>query len=974
MGTYSAYKKLYQKVSAEMPPVPEPRTLEQNAARFEATKSIADRCITKVKEHSGTAMLMDLFNLAFPGAPTMPVFSSRERERRWQVSSALRDAMLSDIDYCGNNETKYGADLPYQSLFFPEMYRKGNSGAEDNEYIQAMFDPNSEARARWIEEKVNHTIETNRLNNIKSNPEQIRKDFESQCKSNGREIVRNHIRDCNTVIKQLDTMIGSDLSPEVLAENYLKIKSAQRTVQAIDDYKRMGEQELFQFNDNFRAELDALKPHLPALNAAVKKLELMANPMYEHVDLDSLDTHDMRKLSDYWKEMRSTPRFQNAFQRRNARNEVKVKEYLASGDLMDNFTSFLEDAADYADIRSEIAAAQQKEILQNYSFDSASTTFFSENPNTTTDNSYARNRMQQVGQHHLDGKGPLNLYRDRPVAYEMGFRTVILSPAKSGLGITTTKPETLYNYTLIGTAAALDKTLEDADRWYKTNKHGYSDMRKQLKKIIKLGNLPEDFFGEDMTKRRELFHDLLSTSKRYLEIKQKNPRENDPVEMARIEAARKAKYFAETKLRELDLINSAQETASRYKNMTPEQLRAETAKENNSEKMQEKLAGNERAARNENPVRWLHKQYSAKFAAREELPRNLSKLMEDSLKAVEKAWKDDTIFVEAPVENKPLISGRSWDQYEMNETRYKSSRELDLAMGTIAATAMIMEERKTLNMRGGPVEMFFAKAADSTIAGFGEAVFAKKNTTHVTEKWLLKDVLRTFDPQNDPNQYGRDYADLQPVFYAQDLAKRYLNTIKSTGDPTRDKAFQNFVKEQIIRPAMENQHLDSPLAINRARKKYDALGEAIPQIDTQTLIKISTDNQDLLAACVVHHIVLLERSSDPGSGPGALEQRLADPAAFKKEIKASHEFSGTVTGAIFDGTPTKSILMSAQVSDLARNYITRYNDKIRAKNKENNPAAENENNINLGAQRNEEPKNSAPAHGNDNLRKNGPVV
>lgn len=89
MGTYSAYKKLYQKVAADMPPFPAPRTLREDAAIFETTKENADRCITTVREYSGNTILMDLFNLAFPGAPTMPVFSGRERTRRRQQSLSL---------------------------------------------------------------------------------------------------------------------------------------------------------------------------------------------------------------------------------------------------------------------------------------------------------------------------------------------------------------------------------------------------------------------------------------------------------------------------------------------------------------------------------------------------------------------------------------------------------------------------------------------------------------------------------------------------------------------------------------------------------------------------------------------------------------------------------------------------------------------------------------------------------------------
>ena len=966
MGTYSAYKKLYQKVAADMPPVPNPGTLEKHALAFETAKANTNRCITTVREHSGNAILMDLFNLAFPGAPTMPTFSGRERAQRRQRSNALRDAMLSDIAYCSNNEKKYGANLPYQSLLYPEMFRKGNSGAEDNNYILSIFAPNSETYARKIEEKM--------ARKLKEYPEldrdKVREEFKGQGRSQGHTVIRDRMMNCNEIINQLDKMIAPTLSAEELAENYLKIKSAQRTVEAIDDYIQMGEDELFSLSSNFKNELNALKPHLPALKAAVKKLELMANPMYEYIDLDSLDIHDMRKLNDFWKEMRATPKFQDAFQRRNVGNDAAVQSYLASGDLMDNFTSFLEDAADYADIRDEIATAQQRKILEDYGFDSDRTTVFTVSPNTTTDNSYARNRIQRVGQHHLDDRGPLNLYRNRPVAYEMGFRTVILSPEKSGLRLTTAKPESLYNYTLMGTAASLDKVLEDADRWYKTNKHGYGDMRNQLNKIIKLGNLTENFPVEDLNNRKRLFSDLLNTSEHYLETKSKNPRENNPVEAARIKAAKKAKYFAEEKLRELNMISAAQETARRYKDMSPEQLRTRTVEENNSEKMQEKLREGERAERSVNPARWLHKQYGAKFAAREELPDNLSRVMEENLKKVEKAWENDTVFVEAEAstEKVPLLSGRSWDLYPTGEARYKSCNELELALGAVAAAAMIQEERKALNMRGGPMEIFFSQMKDETIAEFGRAVFARLNTGNATQKWQLKDMLIEFDPRNDPNQLGRDYADLKPVFCAQDLARHYLNTIKSTGNPARDKAFQDFVKNNIILPAMHNGHLDSPLVMDRPRKQYDSMGQTIAQLDNETLRKIGADNQELLAACVIHNVIQLERNGNPNPGPGALEQRLANSAAFMKEIKDSYAFSNTVNTSRIGKTSTQSILMGQQVSKLAFDYVARYNNKIRAQNEIKVHPNQNENRVEQQLKKGDEPKVHVNAP-----KKNGPI-
>ena len=967
MGTYSAYKKLYQKVAADMPPFRGPGTLEEYALALETAKANTDRCITTVREHSGNAILMDLFNLAFPGAPTMPTFSGRERAQRRQRSNALRDAMLSDIAYRSNIEKKYGVNLPYQSLLYPEMYRKGNSGAKDNEYILSLFAPDSETYAQKIEEKVARKLEE--LPNL--NRDKVREEFRSQGKSQGRAVIWDRMANCNEIINQLDKMIDPALSAEQLAENYLKIKSAQRTVEAVDDYIRMGEDGLFALSSDVKNKLNALKPHLPALKAAVKKLELMANPMYEYIDLDSLDIHDMRKLNDFWKEMRATPKFQGAFQRRNAGNDAAVQRYLASGDLMDNFTSFLEDAADYADIRDEIAATRQKEILGNYGFDSDRTTVFAENPNTTTDNSYARNRMQRVGQHHLDDKGPLNLYRNRPVAYEMGYRTVILSPTKSGLGLTTDKPESLYNYTLMGTAASLDKVLEDADRWYKTNKHGYGDMRNQLDKIIKLGNLAENFPVEDLNNRRKLFSDLLNTSEHYLKAKSQNPRENDPVEAARIEAAKKAKHFAEEKLRELEMISAAKDTALRYKDMSPEQLRIRTAAENTSEKMQEKIRESERAERSVNPARWLRQRYSAELAAREGLPDNLSRLMEENLKKVEKAWENDTVFVEAKAsaDKVPLLSGRSWDRYQIDETQYKSCNELDLALGAVAAAAMIREERKALNMRSGPMEIFFSQMKDEKIAEFGRAVFARLNTSGATKKWQLKDVLIEFDPRNDPNQLGRDYADLQPVFCAQDLTKHYLNTIKSTGDPARDKVFQDFVKNNIILPAMHNGHLDSPLVMERPRRQYDSMMQPIAQLDNETLRKIGADNQELLAACVIHNVIQLERNGNPNPGPGALEQRLADPAAFMKEIKDSYAFTNIVDASRSGKISTQSVLMGQQVSKFAFDYVAHYNDKIRAQNEIEVRPNQNENRVEQQLQKGDERK--VPV---DAPKKNGRIL
>ena len=488
--------------------------------------------------------------------------------------------------------------------------------------------------------------------------------------------------------------------------------------------------------------------------------------------------------------------------------------------------------------------------------------------------------MERVGADHtLNGIKNLNLYNDKPTVYVQGFRVVITSPADNFSGITVERPETLYNYSLNGTAANLAKTLEDADRWYKTNKHGYRDMRETLQKITKLGKLPKDFTEQDIQKRKELYSSLLQSSHQYLDSKGGKLGKND-VEEKRINAANKVESFAAIKLKELEMIKGAKETLERYRDVAPEGLREFTARENGTPEMKKAIRDLDKNDREENPVEWLNKLYSKKYLDKVQLPENLTQMITKNLFDLKIKWNGENIF-------------------EDNQTHDC----FELSLGATAAAEMILAERKRLGKTGGPLEARLEQATKEEIIDLGVEVYRKQTNNAPLSAESVNNALLSYDPQVEPNQYIKEDSFLKPALFQQDLTARYLNTIEPTGDKVRDEAFQSHVNTYILDSA--DQH-------------YNQMSGPL------------TGAQDILTNCVLHDVILLERSGNPGAELGSIEQQMQNaPNELVEQIKNSPKFQKRLTDLDNLRVSPLEVLVGGEIKQFAKEYIELHNSKVK---------------------------------------------
>lgn len=912
MGTFASLQKLYDNIvksNAELGPA---------GARAETERYVSN-VTTGI---STTEVFYDLFDSAFAGSPHVRRFSGAERARRKAVSANVRQAMTGYVSaYADEKSTLPEAEPWLRNYLVPtgrgehaEIYQ------EQNEKRQLEFQPDTEAGRSFVESYVANVIEHNPELSREAAAEQVKQELQ---KLRG-DFTETLVLQSSQVVDALDQMLDPGLPPDRLSENIAKIMRAKRVNDCMEIYLEKASNGFMTVSADIKAMMEQQIKLRPRLTMAVNKLEAMANPMYEYFDVDRLGAYDVSAIRDVWKE-EFVSHEDAAWRERKSRKHTHFNQYVTA-DIQDNFTSFLENAANYSEARQELSRRQLEEAVAEYGFDPGETHRFRETP-STVDSPDKKKQMQKTGATHtLDGRPNLHLYQDTPIAYYQEDRVVIFTPADTLTGLTTSRPEELYNYSFVGTTANLEKTLDDADRWYKTNKHGYGSMRRQLREITKMGKLPKEFTQNDIHRRKEAYQALLESSKTYLQSKgiqlrggnaqAGDAQGRDDVERARIAAAKRAKAFAEMKMRELDLITNAKLTDIKRgvaANGNDDQINAAPAENQiggnlvNENQVNQIGSGFMNEARHDlrenSPVRPLHQRYDKNFAKENQLPESLAKMMEGSLSELEWCWDHDALL------EKDLESQHS----KACDSFYRS-------LGAITAAEMVLAERKRMGGTGGPVERFFADAKKGVYLKLGYTVTVSFRGDVMEELEKVQTVLREFkteDPRFDMKRYASLCEPLHAPMFQQDIAVRYRSDLNRTGDPRRDNALQQFVETHIL---------------NGLDKQIEqGFLEEMPM----------RENRNYLAACVVRDIVLLERGDDPAKEPGALEQKMMDsPEELIKDIKKFPPFNYKLDKKIQTQQGMYKVLSGNIMKGLAVEYVEVYNQKIR-KDMENPDEANN---------------------------------
>lgn len=861
MGTLTSLEALYDNIARA--------NGNPDAAQVRAE---AERYTTTV---TGTFSDLDVFytffDNAFPGSPSARRFTKAERAQRRQVSSRMRKALTNYASTYASTRNVPGTEPWLQCLLFPTVQQDEEIYAEANQERMAQFLPDSPAGQQYKQ----RTIEGIRRKNPEMSLEEATAQAEQALPKLRGDIVEHYVKEAAQVMEKLDRLAGPDVPLDDLAMNLGRIMGAKRINDSIEKYLELADSGLIQLSQETRDLMQRQKELRPRLTLATSKLEAMANPMYEYFDPEQLGAYDMVAMEKVWEEFRANedPAWRAAMGRKHAH----FSSYATEG-VYDNFTSFLQNAAEYGAAKRELTRRQVRDTLTAYSFEPRLATKYSEVPSTHDPADKVKEMRKQGATHTLDGIANLNLYNDKPTVYVQGFRVIVTSPADTFSGITVERPETLYNYSLSGTAATLSKTLEDADRWYKTNKHGYEDMRRHLQEVMNLGKLSKDFTDQDMEKRKALYSALLKSSRQYLDSKGNGAGKND-VERKRINAAHSVRDFATIKFRELELIAAAKATLARYQDVPPEELHATTTRENSSQEMKANIQALDQTSRREHPVEWLQDLYSPRFLAQAQLPEPLTRQLTQHLTMLKQKWDQKTI----------LQNNITSDCFE-------------LSLGTTAAAEMILAERTRLGGTGGPVEARLARATKDELISLGTEVFRKQLNHAPLNTESVNNVLRSFDPRVEPNQYAPAF--LKPAVLRQELTARYLSTIQPTGSQERDQTFRDYVSAHILDSADQNfQKLSGPLQ----------------------------KAQTILANCVLHDVILLERSGNQGQGPGSIEQQMREaPDLLTEKIQTSPKFQQRMTELAQRGLSPAQVLVGGEIKQFATEYIAHHNASLQA--------------------------------------------
>ena len=255
----------------------------------------------------------------------------------------------------------------------------------------------------------------------------------------------------------------------------------------------------------------------------------------------------------------------------------------------------------------------------------------------------------------------------------------------------------------------------------------------------------------------------------------------------------------------------------------------------------------------------------------------------------------------------------------------------ELSLGATAAAEMILAERKRLGKNGGPVEARLEQVTKDELISLGVDVYEKQTKNAVLSAKSVNNALLSYDPQVEPNQYIKEDSFLKPALFRQDLMARYLNTIEPTGDKVRDEAFQSHVNTYILDSA--DQH-------------YNQMSGPL------------TGAQDILANCVLHDVILLERSGNPGAELGSIEQQMQNaPNELVNQIKNSPKFQKRLTDLNNLNVSPLEVLVGGEIKQFAKEYIELHNAKVKG-NQQNH---ENVENVNFhGPQKKNMGKNEMP--------------
>ena len=768
--------------------------------------------------------------------PQLLRYSRSERKQRRAASAAVRKAHIQFADWAENTLPEL-PQLPraYGALYMPEyadiQYITYNGNLKErNEEISWLFKPDSE---RYKKEKNDLVIKLGpdfRDGSLATRAQAVEERF---AKRRG-ELVMERLKDFQRIYNNLDTLTDPSLPAAELEKNFLRIDRASNMLPDIKNYLEDAENGFLAVSEEDKAMMEAFQPNSvsSALLAAKAKLHLIANPLYEYLDINTMNGYNMSDIRGAYYGFDHSE-LEPDWRKRKIDRKPEFKNYAYA--VSDNFSIMLGDMCNHID-QQGLAMKNNQDILDRFSFDNQSTTHFKENYSDEVQNPDRPD--QKVAKHP-----------DKPHAYQQGSRVVIIQQKTPMDTLSIMHPETMYNQSLRGNNALHMRTLLATDSWYMINHGAFRELKSALRKVDDLPLLKANFTQQDIDKAIRRFERLEKASTAYLESKERDRlRRTDPKlkerEIARVNETKKIQAYAKFKLKELQLVRDAKATLDKYQGKSLAELKALTAAENESAAMKSQIRQADVENRMANPGEWLKQMYSN--AA---LPQKLRSYLDNNVGTLKVSYKHNNWLDSKVVENKLGL--------------------VQKAAGSVIAAQLVIQERRDRKDAGmdpnekGPIETYVSDAknalkwidelgtyAINTYRAENGAIIPKEpGSDEPNPVYLANNFLNNFDPRDKLERY-RSF--IQPLLTAPDVAKKYVYSVEPINrGKEKDKyctQFKDFARTSILIPAAQ-------------------CADPAGNVSQETLDK-------LLSNTMVYEMIRGDRQNPPPKGIGSTESLL----------------------------------------------------------------------------------------------------
>lgn len=781
-------------------------------------------------------------------------YTDPERYDRGIKSEKLRRALIEHTyfstigyrEYCEKGET---LDRTAQRLFkeIPENATKAQREeiTKFNKELVLLFskDPQRAENEAMLCEKI-----------MNDTPGTTKEEALEQIKIRRGQIVTQAAREASLYAEKISSMIDDNLPADELVKNYKQVVRAMGIISEAQNLTDGMEatKPYYVLSDEEKELFYELNRNLNDVTTAMSRVNMIANPIYEYVDIDALTDYVLDRNTAFVED-EYAEKFDNDEKTKAKRKEKDPEFYdrMTFSIGVDSYTQLLSDAS-FCETNKydwEIEKTAHDNGLQ-----SKDDLLFFEKDNNTKERKLKSAQASSTANNWLkEGKAPAVIAK-----YD---RMVVVQNVKGT--IKEVNPENIFNYGFRSYTNDLTEQRKYNDPWYHRSSDVFKNMRRAFEETERLGHLQS---GADLQTALDKYNDLLNKTNIYLATKVNHDQRKWT--LRHVDMANQFKKYAETKLEQLKMIQNCRNTKALFEGKTPEQKKA-LVDEFNKVAAQKDNAKQFEAA----PDKWFIKRFDAlskEVKPSEDLKHNIN-TFKSEIQGLCSNTKGDALYENAPTFLQP---------------------KLGAMLGTLTLLELFKLDRNTRgSLHGGEIEKFFETPKLGDLTHISE-LYALKKTGHnyasnndkLIENLHGEDYYERLSPEQfkefvqnyNPKEVAKELADTIYAEHGLSFAQlkfegKFLNSIKPLRESTFnafERELRNTVKTTILEPVSELLKNNEPLSADKTN--------------------------ELLTNAVLCSVILRERRIEGSKGPCYCERKMTeDPANigdFRNMIAAMPEF------------------------------------------------------------------------------------